>query len=259
MEPTHSTKNTGRPRVSIVIATWNAARTLERCIQSIRQQSFQEWELLIADGNSVDGTQEIIGTHHDIVAWWGSREDDGIYEAWNRGLERARGEYVCFLGADDAWASTTSLHTVFDAVGESAYDLVTAVGQFQNSETGKSFRFGSAWNYRKLGRRMVVCHPGMLHRRSLFEEYGMFDTQYRIAGDLEFLLRLPDNVRTLHVDTVTVNVEDAGVSRRNVLQRLREQRELLSRTERYGAIRAYLVWLDKLWRLPLAKLFDISH
>jgi hypothetical protein len=106
---------------------------------------------------------------------------------------------------------------------------------------------------------MVVCHPGMLQHRSLFEQYGFFDSRYRIAGDLDFLLRLPESTRSLHVPTVTVHIEAAGVSRTNVLARLREQREVLSRCSRYGPVRAYLTWLDKLWRYPVARIFRISH
>ena len=99
----------------------------------------------------------------------------------------------------------------------------------------------------------------MLHGRWLFDRYGRFDTRYRIASDLEFLLRLPANIRTLHVDAISVLMEPAGVSRTNVLTRLREQREVLARCERYGPLRAYLAWMDKLWRYPIARLLNIPH
>ena len=93
------------PQVSIVVATMNAASTLERCLNAIVGQSFTQWELLIADGDSSDGTVDLIQKFHRSVAWWQSKEDDGIYDAWNQALDHARGEYVTFLGADDAWHS----------------------------------------------------------------------------------------------------------------------------------------------------------
>lgn len=247
------------PRLSIIIATWQAAETLERCIDSIVEQDFRDWELLIADGNSTDGTVELIRKYEPHIAWWQCKEDDGVYDAWNQALLQASGEYVCFLGADDAWSDRDSLHRLFEATQGRDYDLITSRGLFVDSSSGKSFPFGSAWNYRRIGRRTVVCHPGLLHRRSLFLTYGLFDTRYRIAGDLDFLLRLPREMRTLHVDANSVIVEAAGISRRNVLARLREQREVLKRCERYGPFRAYLVWIDKLIRLPIARLFNISH
>lgn len=247
------------PRLSIIIATWQAASTLRRCLQSIIDQDFTDWELLISDGASTDGTIDQIGEFERHIQWWRSSEDNGIYDAWNQALNNARGEYVCFLGADDAWADDGALARIFAAVADENYDLVTSSGQFLNSATGKSLNFGSAWNYERLGRHMVVCHPGMLHRRSLFQTYGLFDTQYRIAGDLDFLLRLPRDIKAKHVDTTTVVVEAAGVSRRNVFERLREQREVLARCKRYGPLRAYLAWIDKLWRWPIARVLDISH
>ncbi len=248
-----------RPRLSIVMATWQAAGTLERCLESIIGQEFSDWELVIADGASTDGTTDILKRYDEHITRWRSEPDGGIYDAWNKALDHATGEYVCFLGADDAWADDQVLSRLFAEIGDEEYDVVTSVGRFTNSVTGKAMRFGSAWNYRRLGRRMVVCHPGMLHRRTLFDELGLYDTRYRIAGDLDFLLRLPEETRALHVDMVSVIVEAAGISRRNVLPRLREQREVLSRCPRYGPFRAYVAWLDKLWRYPIAQAFDISH
>jgi len=247
------------PRLSIVIATWNAARTFERCMASIADQAFTDWELLIADGGSTDGTVELLKQHAQSIGWWQSRKDGGIYDAWNQALTHAKGEYICFLGADDAWSDRDALATLFAAIGDRRYDLVTSRGRMIDPSTHKRMVFGSAWNFRRLGRRMVVCHPGLLHHRSLFERFGRFDTEYRIAGDLEFLLRMPEDLATLDVDRITVDIELAGISRKNVLPRLREQRIALSKSARYGPFRAYLVWLDKLWRYPLARLFGISH
>jgi len=247
------------PRLSIILATWQAASTLERCLQAIIEQEFTDWELLIADGASSDGTVDLINKYEQHIAWWQSQKDDGIYDAWNQALWRARGEYVCFIGADDTWADSGALERIFTAIGSREYDIVTSRGLFLNSDTDKSFTFGSAWDYRRIGPRIIVCHPGLLQRRSLFQSYGLFDTHYRITGDLDFLLRLPRDLRTLHVDSTSVVVEMAGVSRQNVRARLLEQREVLSRCERYGPMRAYLTWVGKLLRLPIARLLKMSH
>lgn len=253
------TDSISSPRLSIVIATWNAARTFERCLSSIAGQTFTDWELLIADGASTDETVGLIKQHQQNIAWWQSRKDGGIYDAWNQAIAHARGEYICFLGADDAWIDEGAVERLFDAIGHARYDLITSRGVMTDPSTKKELVFGSPWNFRRLGRRMVICHPGMLHHRSLFEKVGVFDSSYRIAGDLEFLLRLPEDLVTLHVDAPSVLIEAAGISRKNVLARLREQRLALSRCERYGPFRARMVWLDKLWRYPIARLFDISH
>lgn len=257
--PSDAGVSSDRPRLSIIIATWQAARTLERCLESTVEQSFREWELVIADSASTDGTVDIIRSHSGSVSWWASERDKGIYDAWNKALKHARGDYVCFLGADDYWADSEALSRLFAAIDDVDYDIVTSVGRTLNPKTGKTNDFGSAFDYRRIGRRAIVCHPGLLHRRKLFDDYGGFDTGYAIAADLDFLLRLPESIRALHVDTVSVVIDVGGVSRTDVLTRLREQREVLRHCPRYGALRAYLVWLDKLWRYPIARLFDIPH
>ena len=251
--------NSARPRLSIILATWQAAATLERCLASTVEQTFTDWELIVADGASTDGSIDIIRSYDAHIAWWASEKDKGIYDAWNKALEHARGEYVCFIGADDYWSKPGSLAHLFDSIGGVVYDLVTSVGQIENTETGKRYTFGSAFDFQRIGPRAIVSHPGLLHRRVLFDEHGLFNTSYTIAAELEFLLRLPASTRSLHVDTVSVNIDAGGVSRSNVLSRLREQREVLKRCPRYGPVRAYLVWLDKLWRYPIARLFNISH
>jgi glycosyltransferase involved in cell wall biosynthesis len=247
------------PRLSIVLATWQAASTLQACLQSTIEQSFTHWELLVADGASTDGTVDIIHKSEQHIAWWDSEKDNGIYDAWNKALAHARGEYVCFIGADDKWVDAASLSRLFDAIGNDEYDLVTSQGQFHNTETEKSFAFGSAWDYKRFGPRMIICHPGLLQRRSLFEEHGLFDTSYSITGDLEFLLRLPKDMRTLHVKSTSLVIEMAGVSRQNVGKRLKEQREALSQCARYGPLRAYVNWIGKWIRIPIARLLGSSY
>ncbi len=260
MPPERATgQNPGKPRLSIIIATWQAAGTLSACLDSIVEQEFADWELVIADGASTDGTVDILRDYDEHIAWWNSAKDDGIYDAWNKALKRARGDYVCFLGADDTLADQHALARIFDAVGDNEFDIITSRGRFTDSASGKSFEFGAPFDYKKIGRRMIVCHPGLLHRRALFDKYGLFDTRYRITADLDFLLRLPAESRSLHVDTVSVIVDAGGISRTNVLARLREQREVLKACPRYGPMLAYAVWLDKLLRYPVARLLGASH
>jgi len=247
------------PRLSIVLATWQAAPTLDACLRSTIEQSFENWELLVADGASTDGTVDIIRRFEGHITWWNSEKDDGIYDAWNKTLAHARGEYVCFIGADDKWADADSLTRLFDAIGDDEYDLVTSQGNFYNSETGKSFTLGSAWDYKRFGPRMIICHPGLIHHRSLFERYGLFDASYSITGDLDFLLRLPENMRTLHVESITLVIGMDGVSRQYVGKRLKEQRQALSRCGRYGPVRAYINWVGKWVRIPIARLLGYSN
>lgn len=252
-------KRSHPPKLSIIIATWNAAKTLERCLNSIAGQTFPAWELLIRDGGSTDTTLSIIAKHASAVAWWESAPDAGIYDAWNLALKHANGEYVCFLGADDTLHTPEILEQLFAAVGERSYDLVTSRGQLRDPQWKPSHTFGKSWRDAGLPRRIGVCHPGLLHHRSLFNRFGGFDTRYRIAADLEFLLRLPPNIRTLDFPEIAVDTQDDGISRHRFWQRIRETREVHSASPRVGPAKAWLYWADKAWRRPIARALGLPH
>lgn len=247
------------PRLSIIIATWNAEATFSRCLKSILEQEFGDWELLVADGASTDGTLDLIRQHGAHIAWWQSKKDGGIYDAWNQALEHARGEYVAFLGADDAWDATTTLRRIFDTVGQGEYDLVTGRGILIDSAGVAYHDFGKPWDHHKVMRRMRICHPGSLHRRNLFKRFGTFDTSYRISADYDFLLRLPADLRTLHVDMPFARVADGGISRNRRWLMLRERYRAQASCPRVGRARAAINFLDKLWRIPVAKVLGIPN
>lgn len=250
-------KRKTKPRLSIILATRNAAVTVGRCLDSIIKQSYDDWELLIADGASTDETTEIIRQHERYIVWWQSRRDNGIYDAWNQALAMACGEYVTFLGADDAWHTPSILMSIFNTIGDRTYDLVTGRGVLINPSRKVHYEFGAAWNYHKVMRRVTVCHPGALHRRELFQRYGNFNTSYRICADYEFLLRLPEDLRTLHLDAVLVDVADAGISRQHKWLTLHERYRAQANCPRVGKIRAIANYADKLWRVPIARVFGI--
>lgn len=243
------------PRLSIVIATYNAASTLQQCLSSVARQTFTARELIVVDGGSVDSTVEIVRRNSAHLAYWHSRPDKGIYDAWNQALDRARGEYVCFLGADDMFHSPDTVATIFEAAGEREYDLITGRGRL--IDAAGAHEFGKAWNHRKVERRMTICHPGTLHRRDLFERFGRFDTRYKIAADYDFLLRLPADLRTLHLDRVIADLADGGISRDRKWLMLRERYRAQANCPRVGRVRAALNYVDKLWRIPLGKLLRI--
>ena len=241
------------PKVSIIVATYNAAETLASCLQSIIDQTFQSWELIVADGGSRDATIDIIRKHAVHIAHWHSHPDHGIYDAWNQALGKASGEYVCFLGADDAWSDSQALQALFEALDKQSPDLVSAQGLVIDDNGLPLGIIGRAWDYNGLRRRMLICHPGALHRRQLFDEFGSFDTRYRIAADYDWMLRLPPSTSSLFIDRVVVRIQNGGVSR----QRRRTNAEywlIQARSARVGRVRASLTYLDRMWRPTAARM-----
>ena len=89
------------PLVSIIIAVYNGANTLQDCLDSIKQQTYQNIELIIIDGGSTDATIDVLNEYDAQISYWISEPDDGIYNAWNKGVVQAKGEWICFLGADE--------------------------------------------------------------------------------------------------------------------------------------------------------------
>jgi glycosyltransferase involved in cell wall biosynthesis len=245
--------------LSIVIATYNAEQTLERCLQSILSQTFTSWEIIVADGGSSDETINIVRAHAAHIEHWHSHHDAGIYDAWNQALGHATGEYVAFLGSDDAWHNRDTLKKVFEAIGDNQFDLVTGRGHLVNNDGRFLEEFGNAWDYCKVARRMTVCHPGALHRRDLFNRFGMFDTSYRISADYEFLLRLPLEIRSLFIGQPLVDVADGGISRDRRWLMLGERYRAQANCPRVGQVRAALNYIDKLWRIPVAKALGIRN
>jgi hypothetical protein len=110
-----------------------------------------------------------------------------------------------------------------------------------------------------LPRHMNICHPGMLHRLTLFKKYGLFDTSYKVAADLDFLLRLPNSLRALHIPQVAVDVQDEGISRSRFWLRIKERRQVHASLTGVGPVKAWLYWADKAWRRPIALLLGLPH
>lgn len=248
-----------RPKISVLIATFNAEGTLDRCLDSLLAQTFRGFEVLVADGGSTDGTAAILSRRSAELAYWHSHPDQGIYDAWNQLLRRARGEYICFMGADDAFFGPETLLRLAAAVDGGHYELVSSRGELRDRHWRRLTTFGGPWDFAKAPRRMGVCHPGLLHHHSLFRRFGEFDARYRIAGDLDFLLRLPDGLRTLDLGVVTVATQDDGVSRRAFWRRLKERRQIHACCPRVGPVMAWIYWLDKAWRRPIARMLGLPH
>ncbi len=243
-------------QLSILIATYNAAETLDRCLESVCMQSISNWELVIIDGGSTDNTVDIIIKYSEHISYWHSRKDNGIYDAWNQALKNANGEYICFIGADDFFSTANVLENIFNDIQGNLYDLVTSKGKFLRTDGGTNI-VGNPWHFKRVEKRLTVCHPGLLHHHSLFEIYGNFETSYKIVGDYEFLLRLPQSIRTLHIDFPTVSIGDGGISRKKILTTLKERKKAQASCPRIGWLKANIYYLEKLLKIPIAFLLKI--
>jgi len=203
------------PKISILMATWNCSSLLATFLRSLETQCAGDWELLILDNCSSDGLSHLVHHYCEVhphqVVRLSCQADTGIYDAWNRGIELARGNYLCFIGADDEFVSSESLQQLLDLTSSSS-DLVTCRNSYYSSD-GRFLRdWGSPWRWRRMRESMNIAHPGMLIKRELFTQYGFFDSSFQICGDYEWFLRLPKNMRSSHAEYKILKITQAGVS-----------------------------------------------
>lgn len=206
------------PFYSIIVAVLNAAATLERCLDSVFAQTFQDFELIVIDGGSSDGTQDILARHDGRIRYWVSEPDSGIYQAWNKALAQARGAWVVFLGADDRLHDEKVLEHFAPplAAAEGEYRVVYGRVDRVDASGGIVSRHGAPWPSirQKFRRRMAIAHQAVFHHRSLFERWGPFDERYRISGDYELLLRELVQNEALFVPDLVVDMRVGGLSDR---------------------------------------------
>lgn len=179
--------------ISIIIAVFNGKATLQQCIDSVEQQTYPNKELIIIDGGSKDGTVNLLKENAEKISYWKSEPDSGIYNAWNKGLELAQGEWICFLGADDFLWDANVLEQMAVNLQLLPQGIRVAYGQIMLiGVDGQSLRpIGQPWAQAKESFKQYMCipHVGTMHRRKLFEQKGIFDESFQIAGDYELLLR----------------------------------------------------------------------
>ena len=220
-----------QPLITIIIAVFNGAKTLQQCVDSVAQQSYSNKQLIIIDGGSIDGTVDLLQANDQSISYWVSEPDKGIYNAWNKGLLKAEGEWICFLGADDYFWDDQVLASMSKFLVKLPMNIRVAYSQIMLlSENGQElYLSGEPWQKvkQRFKQLMSIPHPGTMHRRDLFEQHGYFDESFRIAGDYELLLR---DLKTADAefipDLVTVGMLQGGISSnpKNTLLQLHEVR-----------------------------------
>ncbi len=225
------------PKFSIITVTYNAEAVLEDTIQSVISQTYRHVEYILIDGASKDGTLSIIDRYKDRITKIISEPDKGLYDAMNKGIAQATGDYLCFLNAGDSFHEDDTLqqivHTITDnelpdvLYGETA--LVNSERHFLRMRrlstpevlTWKSFKQG-----------MLVCHQAFFAKTSLAEPY---DLQYRFSADFDWCIRVMKKARTLHNTHLTIiDYLDEGMTTQNRKASLKERFRIMAR--HYGMI-----------------------
>lgn len=219
-------------KFSIIVATYNSSKTISECIDSILQQSFKNFEIIVQDGGSSDSTVEIVEAFNDDRIKLHQVPDEGIYDAYNKGLARAVGDIVGFLNSDDLFSNPNILQQMYDAASVSTDIIIASVGIFRiedeiNKQIFRKYSVKpSALNHLWLW--WQPPHPGFYVSRRLLGQVEYFNTKYAVAGDFDFIIRSmqANNAEIAIIEDIAVLMRDGGFSA--LLQnRLRGNKEII--------------------------------
>lgn len=209
---------------SIITVTYNNAEGLRKTATSVLAQTYDDYEWIVIDGGSADGTADFLG---GTDAQWISEADHGIYDAMNKGLARATGDYVIFMNAGDLFAAAETLARIKLAIENAATkpdfiygDALEDQGR-HNPSIFKPARNHAQWRY-----GMFTHHQAMIYRRAALTASGLcYDTTYSIAADYKLTIQLIGNYRnTLYLKGIPLCLfESGGISQINVRQGRKEQ------------------------------------
>ncbi len=182
-----------RQKVSIITVCFNSAKTIRDTIESVLSQDYQNIEYIIIDGASNDGTMDIVREYGDKISVVISEEDRGIYDAMNKGIRIATGDVVGILNSDDYYSNTFAVTQLIKCMEEAGADTVFAdLLIVDASDTDRIVRYydSSAFHLGRLRYGWMPAHPTFMVKRVLYDKYGGFSLDYKIAADFEMIVRL---------------------------------------------------------------------
>ncbi len=200
-----------KPLVSIVTVVFNAESTIERTIQSVIRQEYDHIEYIVIDGGSTDGTLEIIEKYKDQIYYYHSEKDKGIYDAMNKGIEIATGDYIGLINADD-WLQDNAIKDIADAIMknnriEIYHANMNHVRQNIIREIKPTKNLGDFF-----WKGMSYMHPTFYVKREVYE-HVKFDIDYKILADYKFTMEcLQQNYTFFWIDKILVNYSAGGAS-----------------------------------------------
>lgn len=209
-----------RCKVSIITVVYNGIKTIEHTILSVLGQTYNNIEYIIIDGKSTDGTQQIIEKYKNSIAYYVSEKDKGLYDAMNKGIQRATGEIIGIINSDD-WYENNTVEKVIGYFGEYNVDLVYGKAVLVYPD-GKQ-KMEHILPLETLWYQTSVSHPTVFVKKEVYEKFGCFNLKYEIAADYDFLLRLySQHVEFGFIDSVLTYFRVGGISEKKGVQSFKE-------------------------------------
>ncbi len=203
---------TERPFLSVITVSFNSAKTIGRTLDSLKSQSSNDFESIVIDGASSDGTQDIVRSFGPLVKTFVSEKDSGIYDAMNKGIAKARGRYLAFLNSDDAYFSET-VESVLAFANKADASIIYGNLQKERDLAGDVLTKIEKPRLDLMPKTMGIFHPASFVKRTLFDKLGDYDLRFKQAADYHWFLRAYlANIDFNYLDKVLTRFNIGGVS-----------------------------------------------
>jgi glycosyltransferase involved in cell wall biosynthesis len=248
-------------KVTVITVCYNSEATLQKAIDSVAGQSWPNIEHIVIDGASRDATIKIIQRNISKIAHFVSEPDNGVYQAMNKGLKLATGDVIAFLNSDDVYCSPHIVETVVRSMQAKGLDALYGDVEFFHAtnpnkvvRTYNSGRFSPS----RIGWGWMPAHPALFIRRDVYERFGYFREDFKIAGDYEFVARVfkSGELKSKHLDQVLVRMQTGGLSTAGLAATYRLNKEILRACRQNGISTNWLKVLSKYF-FKLRELFPV--
>ena len=208
-------------KISIITSVWNNKETINDAINSVLNQTYENIEYIVVDGDSSDGTVETIQSYGDKIQKFVSEKDCGIYDGLNKGVSLSTGDVIAFLHSDDIYASATVIEDVAKAFrsDKSLNGIYGDLVYTPKNDTYKTLRYWKSrdYNINLLSKGWMPAHPTLFLKREIYERFGKFDLDFKIAGDYDFMLRvLKSNIKVKYLPQVLYKMRVGGESNKSI-------------------------------------------
>jgi glycosyltransferase involved in cell wall biosynthesis len=248
-------------KVTVITVSYNSQDTIQKTIDSVANQTWPNIEHIVIDGASRDSTVEIILRSNSTITHFVSEPDTGVYQAMNKGLKLASGDVIAFLNSDDTYSSPQIVETVVRSMQSKGWDaLYGNVEFFHTTDPHKVVRTydSSRFSPSRIGWGWMPAHPALFLRRAVYEQFGCFCEDFKIAGDYEFVARIfkSGELKSQHIDKVLVRMQTGGLSTAGLAATYRLNKEILRACRQNGISTNWLKVLSKYF-FKLRELFPV--
>ncbi|WP_024996018.1 glycosyltransferase family 2 protein [Bacteroides graminisolvens] len=234
------------PLFSIITVTYHAESVLEETILSVVSQTYHNIEYIIVDGASKDRTLSIVNKYRDKIQAVVSEPDKGLYDAMNKGLKMAKGEYVCFLNAGDTFHEDDTLQLIVHQLNKSnvlpdvIYGETALVDAQRHFVRMRRLQTPDTLNWKSFRQGMLVCHQAFIAKRALAETY---DLNYRFSADFDWCIRVMKKASLLHNTRLNlIDYLDEGMTTKNRKASLKERFRIMAKHYGYISTVLHHIW-----------------